>query len=39
MHLFVEGLLDLGIVHEDQAATLKVFEGAEVLLLEPRCHF
>jgi hypothetical protein len=40
VHLFVEGLLDLGIAHEDQAAMLqvKVFEGVEVLLLKLMCH-
>jgi hypothetical protein len=40
-HLFVEGLLDLGVTHEDKAATLEVevFESVEVLLLKPMCHF
>jgi hypothetical protein len=40
MHLFVEGLLNLGIAHEYQATVLEVevLEGAEVLLLKPsRC--
>jgi hypothetical protein len=38
MHPFVEGLLDLGVAHEHQAAVLevKVFEGAEVLF-KPSC--
>jgi hypothetical protein len=38
---FVEGLLYLGIAHKDQTAALevKVFEGAEVLLLKPMCCF
>jgi hypothetical protein len=41
MHLFVKGLLDLGIAHEDQAAVLvvEVLEGAEVLLLKLTCGF
>jgi hypothetical protein len=41
MHLFVKGLLDLGIAHEDQAAALevKVLEGTEVLLFKPLCCF
>jgi hypothetical protein len=37
---FVEGLLDLGVAHEHQAAVLEVevFEGVEVLLFKPpRC--
>jgi hypothetical protein len=36
VHIFVERLLYLGVVHEDKAAMLevKVFESAEVLLLE-----
>jgi hypothetical protein len=41
MHLFVQGLLNLCIAHEDQAAALEVevLEGAEVLLSKPSCCF
>jgi hypothetical protein len=37
VHLFVEGLLNLGIAHEYQAAALKVkvLESAEVLSFKP----
>jgi hypothetical protein len=40
VHLFVEGLLDLSVADEHQAAVLEVevFQGVEVLLLKPsRC--
>jgi hypothetical protein len=41
VHLFVKGLLDLGIAHEYQAAALEVevFESAEVLLFKLSCCF
>jgi hypothetical protein len=41
VHLFVEKLLYLGVVHEDEATALEVevFESVEVLLLEPMCSF